>query len=299
MTLEVTHATPADDTFSSQGAAAWNAGHTVTARGGIAVFDNLTTGTDADTTMVTNSAYVVDMSAWATADRSYTLPTDATVGDRISVQVLAGDASHELILKTGTGQTCAFAGSTIAAATEITRLFITGESLLFRYVATNKWLVETDGRIPQTCLMRLSTSTSNTEAANTFTRPTQTGTPGVWTADVDNASLAETTADRIKTRRAGEFIITGSYGSTQVVTAANYAGFAIMKNGYTSILFAPTTVAPTAGLVLRVGETATSVPLAVDDTIAFVFRSQEGSRGCSAFASPRLDTHFAMTEILA
>ena len=48
-------------------------------------------GTDADTTMVLNSLYVVDMSAWATADRTYTLPATAAVGDRIGIAITAGD----------------------------------------------------------------------------------------------------------------------------------------------------------------------------------------------------------------
>ena len=50
-------------------------------------------GTDADTTMVSNTLYVVDMSAWATADRTYTLPAAAAVGTRIGIMAKAGNAS--------------------------------------------------------------------------------------------------------------------------------------------------------------------------------------------------------------
>ncbi len=63
------------------------------------------TGSDADTTMAINTLYVVDMSAWATADRTYTLPTTAAVGDRIGIMVTAGDASHELIITAATSDT--------------------------------------------------------------------------------------------------------------------------------------------------------------------------------------------------
>ena len=75
------------------------------------------TGTDADTTMAINTLYVVDMSAWATADRTYTLPATAAVGDRVGVTVTAGDATHELILTAGSGDTL----NGIAGGTEWSR----------------------------------------------------------------------------------------------------------------------------------------------------------------------------------
>jgi hypothetical protein len=68
MTLEVTHATPADDTFSSQGAAAWNAGHTVALGANLGALDSvisfvspggrltLTSGTPVTTSDVTSTS---------------------------------------------------------------------------------------------------------------------------------------------------------------------------------------------------------------------------------------------------
>jgi hypothetical protein len=97
------------------------------------------TGTDADTTMAVGQMYVVDMSGWATADRTYTLPATAKAGDRIGIMVTAGNASYELIIKPNTGDTIN-GGS---AAAEWSRLFITGETVILRCVTANSaWVVE-------------------------------------------------------------------------------------------------------------------------------------------------------------
>ena len=96
-------------------------------------------GTDADTAMAVGNMYVVDMSAWATADRTYTLPADAAVGDRIGIMVTSGNASYELIIKPGASDTIN-GGS---AAAEWSRLFITGEVVILRCVTANSaWVVE-------------------------------------------------------------------------------------------------------------------------------------------------------------
>jgi hypothetical protein len=291
--MGVLHATPPDESFSVAGAEAWRREHTVS--GGIAVFDDLTAGTDADTTMAARKSYVVDMTAWATADRSYTLPTDAVVGDRVAVSILVGNASLELVLKTGAGQTCAFSGSVVAAATEITRLFITGESMVFRYVAANKWMVDIggDGRITQQAVMRLSTSAA-AEAAATFTKPTDKS--GVWTADVDNASVTTVATDTIKTRRAGNFNLQISGQSTGVPGSGKYFNVAATKNGVATFLIFDS-VNTTSAIAAAQAKKAMSLPLDVDDTLTYLFRSEEGSKGLQSFASPRLDTAMCLTEV--
>lgn len=251
----------------------WNADHVIEGLDSIALTDR--TGTDADTAMVANSAYLADMTAWATADRNYTLPTTAAVGDRIKVEVLVGNASFELILKTGAGQTCAFAGSVIAAATEITRLFITGESMTFRYAATNKWIVEHDGRIAQVCVMRLSTSTSVNESAITWT--SATAKSGVWTADVDNASLADTANDRIKVRRTGRYDLLAEAYLNAAITADKYIGVVLWKNGTSTLIGTRQLVAPalkTSGCQWAMELS----PLSADDTVNYQYISEEGSK---------------------
>lgn len=161
-------------------------------------------GADANTTLVTNSRYDVDMTAWATADRVYTLPTTSSVGDEIEVYVQLGNASFELILKTGAGQTCSFAGSTIGAATEITRLFISGEGMRFRYQATNIWECVLDARIPQACQMTRDAAQSISTA--TVTKIAFDNTVFTTTGMADVA-----TNDRADIRRAGKYFATGSW----------------------------------------------------------------------------------------
>lgn len=96
-------------------------------------------GSDANTTMAVNTLYVVDMSAWATADRTYKLPATAAVGDRVGVMVTSGNASYELILTAETGDTL----NGVAGGTEWSRLFITNEVVIMRCVtADSTWIVE-------------------------------------------------------------------------------------------------------------------------------------------------------------
>jgi len=135
-------------------------------------------GTDADTTMVLNSLYVVDMSAWATANRTYTLPATAAVGDRIGIAIIAGDASHELLITAGTGDTL----NGIAGGTEWSRLFITGEVVIMRCVAANAaWVVEHDGRIPCAATWQATGSGATTQSISAAT----------WTKVLDDTFSAE------------------------------------------------------------------------------------------------------------
>jgi hypothetical protein len=152
-------------------------------------------GTDADTTMAVNTLYVVDMSAWATADRNYTLPATAAVGDRCGVMVSAGDASHELILKANTGDTL----NGVTAA-EWSRLFITGEVVIMRCVTANAaWIVEYDGRVPSKCRIYRGADTTTTATVDTLL-PLDTND-----SNYDVGSLSNVGSSAIVVRRAGMY----------------------------------------------------------------------------------------------
>lgn len=153
------------------------------------------TGTDADTTMAVNTLYVVDMSAWATADRTYTLPATAAVGDRIGVMVTAGDASHELILTAGSGDTL----NGIAGGTEWSRLFIASEVVIMRCIVANTtWVVEVDGRQKAYCKISRTTAQAITTGTNTKVQ--------CATVVTDPFGMADTTTNyRITVRRAGNY----------------------------------------------------------------------------------------------
>ncbi len=185
------------------------------------------TGTDANTSMSVGNVYAVDMSSWATADRTYTLPAVAALGDMVSVMVAAGSATHELIITASSGDTL----NGVAGGTEWSRVFITGEVLIFRCISASAgWVAEHDGRIPQ---------------AASITRPTaDTIGSGAWekvlcnTVDGDNASIVDTTNSRITPRRSGKYLVSGfcSVGSipnAKRVVCGAYKDGAMKINGAT------------------------------------------------------------------
>lgn len=251
------------------------------------------TGTDASITLEANTHYVWDLSI-LTADRTGTLPTTAAVGDVIEISAITSNASFELLLRTGSGQTCAFGSSVVAASTEITRLFIAGESMRFVYEATNKWSVMHDGRIPQQCGCRLTTS-ATAESAATVTTPTDKG--GAWTSYIDNASLAVVSTSDIKTRRAGNFVVSFAGTSTGTVADGKYFSVYLYKNGTTNIMAAGQ-FSQAQATIGRVGQQSILTDLAADDYIKFRWRSEEGSKGLDTSPSPGLATAFSLVEVL-
>lgn len=231
------------------------------------------TGTDADTTMAINTLYVVDMSAWATADRTYTLPATAAVGDTIGIVITAGDASHELIITAGSGDTL----NGIAGGTEWSRVFITGEIVVMRCTAANTtWMVVQDGRIPQKCDMELTTSCDG-EAPNTFEQPTLCATPGAWTARVDVGSLASVSQDRITVRRAGNYnvLIAGRVKDASA-DGANFNVAGYQNAGATLVLLGGQQPGAAAQ---PIASSARLLPLVAGDYIVYKFRTAAGSLG--------------------
>ena len=186
-----------------------------------AALNTQATGTDANTTMVVNTMYVVDMSAWATADRTYTLPATAAVGDRIGVMVTAGDASHELILTAGTGDTL----NGIAGGTEWSRLFITNEVVVMRCIVANTtWVVEYDGRIP-------SYATGYPNDISTNSANTATVAPLVNAVSDSGGMLDTATNFRINIRRAGNYEVNVSMRGLNNPSAAQNQNVYAYLNG--------------------------------------------------------------------
>ena len=152
------------------------------------------TGTDAATAMAVNTWYNVSMAAW-TADRVYSLPSTAAVGDRVAVYLTAGDDTYEMDLRTASGS-----GDTIrgvdCSSTSWSRLFITGELVVFECVVANTaWAVSYDGRIPCHVLMsRTTAKTGNTNA--TDNEIDGYGTPTLNSGDIANATTGRVTARR-------------------------------------------------------------------------------------------------------
>jgi len=222
-----------------------------------------------------NALHILDVSG-LTANRDFNLPATAAVGDRVGVQLSVGDATYALLLKPAAGDTVN-GGS---AGAEWSRLFITGEIVIFRCVtADSAWIIEHDGRIPAIGAMTI-TGSPDGESAATFTRPTAASTPGTWTADADNCSMLDTANDKITVRRAGKYFCSASTRTKDSPTAADkYNSLGLYKNvGETLVGFAHTYVPVATGTA----PTITSVnflELAEDDYLVYKYRTQDGSLG--------------------
>lgn len=227
-------------------------------------------GTDADTSMAVNTLYTVDMSAWATADRTYTLPATAAVGDRVAIKVTAGDDSHELIITAASGDTL----DGVAGGTEWSRLFITNEYVLMRCVAANAtWIVENDGRIPCSFYARITTA-GDGESAGTLTLPTAIS--AVWTADSNVGACFATGSSRITMRRAGKWTFGGLYQSKDSLSDGQYCSLQI-TDGTNAIVFAEVVLGNARGGYVSGGNSG--YPASVGSYAEYQFRTQPGSLG--------------------
>jgi len=215
------------------------------------------------------------------------LPTTAAVGDAIEISATTSNASYELLLSTGSGQTCALGGTVVAASTEITRLLMAGESMLFVYEASNVWKAY-DGRIPQRGIVRVTTAgTTNTGAS--LTSPSAMGSYA-GTADLAIGCTVSTANFTITSRRAGKcdlqffWLSNGSVGSGLEVLVN------LIRNSSVSVTqFRIYTGA--AGLVGLSG--SGSVNGVVDEVFGMQIRTTgTNNSGCA------VATFMAMTEVL-
>lgn len=252
-------------------------------------------GTDAATTMECNTLYVVDMSAWATADRTYTLPATAAVGDRVGVMVSAGNATtFELILTAASGDTL----NAVAGGTEWSRVFISGEIVIMRCVAANAtWVVDHDGRIPQKGLLRVSTTGLSTAAASWITVGSENTTPAVLTADIAVGCVADTANAKLTVRRAGRYSACATAGPSAAVTGGNQYGVSIWLNG-TSTPLAVTLNTESGTFSSKREAMAQLVPLAAGDYLLYRYYQQEASRGILTQSTPRADAQMSVFEVL-
>lgn len=223
------------------------------------------TGTDADTTMAINTLYVVDMSAWATADRTYTLPATAAVGDRIGILITAGDASHELLITAASGDTL----NGIAGGTEWSRLFITGEIVVMRCVVANTtWVVEQDGRIPS-----YATGYPNDISTNSAATPT---VAPLENAISDSGGMLDTATNfRINIRRSGNYDVNVSMRGLSAPSISQNQNVYGYKNG--SELVAMQIKTASAGV--EQCAVVKDFPLVAGDYIQLYFLHQQINKG--------------------
>lgn len=183
-------------------------------------------GTDADTTMVVGSLYRVDMSAWATAVRTYRLPTTAQVGERIGIYVTAGNATHEIAIRTVAASNDTINGVDYDSA-DWSKLFITGEIVIFEcVVADTDWIVLHDGRIPCSCSMYAATAITTNLAATVKQSDMDTVLFDVGDISTEGGNPGEMTV-----RRAGKFFATATYRPNSSISDANFGGVYVAVAG--------------------------------------------------------------------
>jgi len=168
--------------------------------------------TTSDVNPTAGNRYLLDISGM-TADRNFILPT-ATSGQEIVVTLTAGDSAYELILKGAATVTITGKGGTTAAATEWSRIFITGETIHFVATSSTNWQIVEDGRIPCHAIMQRQASQNLTTATITQIQ--------LDTNKVNVGDMNDLTNYRANIRR------TGNYSVFPAVIMAN--GFSDQKN---------------------------------------------------------------------
>ncbi len=209
-----------------------------------------------------------------TADRDFTLPSTAATGDRIGVTFPAGSASYEILLKSASGDKI---NNVDCSSTEWSRLFIAGETVIFRCIngSTVDWVVDYDGRIPSKCEQYLSTA-SSAESAATFTKPTSKS--GVWSERFDVGEIGDASTGTITVRRAGNYLISATFRTNSNVASGNYIGGGVYLNTalvwFAQSMNSANAVSPTA-TVMDAGT------LSVGDALEYYYRTQAGNLGAA------------------
>lgn len=203
-----------------------------------------------------------------TADRTFTLPSSASAGDRVGVSFPAGSASYEVLVKSASGDKI---NNVDCSSTEWSRLFVAGEVVIFRCIdsSTVDWVVEQDGRIPTSCRIYRSADVETTTTSVTVV-PLDTND-----SNLDVGGMADTANNAIKVRRAGRYNaapITGFSAITLVKYA--YHGIAVNStstNTRTCSLFNP---GGTTACYMNGNE---FLKLAVDDLLRVLYQTNDSA----------------------
>lgn len=184
---------------------------------------NATTAvTTTDITGAIGQVYNLDLSG-LTANRSLILPV-ASVGDTIQVNITNGDPDFGLIIKGAA--TVTINGGT--AATEWSRLFITGESVTLRATSSTNWHVVNNG------LYSYASVHGNTGAQQDLTPAAYTKVTAWNTPEFDIGGLWDAANSRLIPKRKGKYLISADIA---VYTADQQKILTILyKNGTAHLL---------------------------------------------------------------
>lgn len=192
--------------------------------GGSSMSNSNISPTTGDQTATVNTRYFADLSG-LTAERNFVLPA-GTVGDVVILSITTGDASYEYVIKGDTGITIN-GGS---AATEWSRVFITGEGVTLVADTTSNWQIVSDDRIPVQCRMYANTGGGTWNSGAQYT-------PDYDSTDVNVGGCADLTNDRFTIRRAGTYSFGASGLSGVISSTTNYCTGRLINDTPTTIHF--------------------------------------------------------------
>jgi len=229
--------------------------------------DNAQTPVSTDITGAIGQYYLITQSSQS-ANIDFTLPS-ASIGDRIGVYMVDGDDTYAVIIKGAASQTIN-GGS---AATEWSRLFIQGETCIFRCVAANTWIIEHDGRIP--CCGKVKPQTDVTgNSAGTYTVIDLSGS----TAEINIGDMVDIANDKMNIRRDGRYIIRVAGRPYSSVADGDYYGVGWGENTKSTATELQQFVSPasTTGVYQSINSIR---DLSAGDYIAGIFRAQSANDG--------------------
>ena len=152
--------------------------------GGLTIASAAVTGSNV--TGVEGTLHNLDLSG-LTANRDFNLPTPSAADKLCGVRVSTGDATYALLVKVN--------------STEVTRLFITNEILVFQSTGTGAgdWVLTQNGTIG--CLAVLERTTAQSIASSSTTQKVQFNS-----APVDQGGMADVATNyRVNIRRTGSY----------------------------------------------------------------------------------------------
>lgn len=201
------------------------------------------TGADAATSMAANTMYVVDIGAWATANRTYTLPATAAVGDRVGILTTSANSTYKLNITAASGDTL----DGVSGGTVWSSLYNADECIVMRCVTANAaWVVESAKWVENEFSV-----TANGSTTQTLTRNVSTKISAVLTTEAsDTDSLWDNTNDTFTARRPGLYLFKAAI---QVANMADTKGVQILlyKNGSASVGSAFITASGTSSPVMQ------------------------------------------------
>lgn len=248
------------------------------------------TSTHDGTANVTGVVGTMHIFSALTADRTFTLPSTAEVGDVVAVAFPGGSASYEILIKSaGTGD---LINGVDCSSTEWSRLFIAGEVVQFRCVsATNPdWVVERDGRIPSSCRIYRSADVATTATTVTVT-PLDTND-----STLDVGGMADTANNAIKVRRAGRYLISPMTAFSAITTDKYcYHGVAVNSTSTNTRTASLQVHGLTSSIYLTGNEI---IKLAVDDLVRTLYQTNDGNSKSLQGGNDTGTSALTVTEVL-